>query len=87
MSTKKLIAVQTFDHDGLKKVGDVVELPDQTANALVSAGLCQLYTKKLAEKLVQQKVDAVLADSQVVNAGDAGTGGKEAEAQKAAAKK
>lgn len=74
MSMKKLIAVQTFDHDGLKNVGDVVEFPNQTADELVEVGLCAPYSKALAEKLNKQKVASVLADSQVEQTGEGGEG-------------
>ena len=76
MSMKKLIAVETFDHDGLKTVGDVVEFPNQTADELVKVGLCALYSKSLAEKLNKQKVASALADSKIeqTDAGDKGDG-------------
>mgnify|MGYP003518941805 CR=1 FL=1 len=57
-----LIVIQRFDHDGIRDIGEAIEMPQITGKELVNAGLCVAYDEKLYKKMQKQIKSDVLVD-------------------------
>ena len=51
----KLLAIEEFDHDGLKRIGDAFEVGDQFAKQMIHKGLAVEYSDKKAKELAKKK--------------------------------
>ena len=51
----KLLAIVEFDHDGLHRMGDTLEVSDQFGKQLIDKGLCVEYSDKKAKELAKKK--------------------------------
>ena len=55
---KRVIALQSFDHGGMRRRGDVFEVSPQTAEGLVRAGIVRLHDKADPSKAAGAKSSA-----------------------------
>ena len=51
----KLLAIVEFDHDGLHRMGDTLEVSDQFGKQLIDKSLCVEYSDKKAKELAKKK--------------------------------
>lgn len=73
---KKVIALQSFDHNGLVRKGEIRSYPDQTAQALQNKRLVEIVYDEKKSMTQSSSVSLQVPHSQEKTAKSSGNGGK-----------